>query len=186
MVPYVVGEVGLEPTRLAAHDPKSCSSASSDIPPGMPAAGIGADTTIVPGQPRLVRRFVGDDVPHPSGAGFPLTDQQSETSKRPVWGPRGTERALVKVMVTGRTLESSAEMEHYRVIAESAIHPGRRLLMNRRGEGFLQLESDSTPQPVPPADFARLRRMSHYQPIQTRLRRRKAAMAATPAPVAVV
>lgn len=89
-------------------------------------------------------------------------------------------------MVTGRTLESSAEMEHYRVIAESAIHPGRRLLMNRRGEGFLQLESDSTPQPVPPADFARLRRMSHYQPIQTRMRRRKAAMAATPAPVAVV
>lgn len=80
-------------------------------------------------------------------------------------------------------------MEHYRVIAESVIHPGRRLLMNRRGEGFLQLESDSTPQPVPPADFARLRRMSHYQPIQatqTTLRRRRAPMGATRAPVAAV
>jgi len=76
-------------------------------------------------------------------------------------------------------------MEHYRVIAESAIHPGRRLLINRRGEGFLQLESDSTPQPVPPADFARLRRMSHYQPIKTTLRRRRGALAATPAPAPV-
>lgn len=30
---YLVGEEGLEPSRLAAHDPKSCSSANSDIPP---------------------------------------------------------------------------------------------------------------------------------------------------------
>ena len=28
-----VGKGGLEPPRLAAHDPKSCSSASSDTPP---------------------------------------------------------------------------------------------------------------------------------------------------------
>ena len=28
-----VGEEGLEPSRLAAHDPKSCSSANFDIPP---------------------------------------------------------------------------------------------------------------------------------------------------------
>ena len=27
---FVVGTVGVEPTRLAAHDPKSCSSANSD------------------------------------------------------------------------------------------------------------------------------------------------------------
>ena len=30
--PVVVRKVGLEPTRLAAHDPKSCSSANSDTP----------------------------------------------------------------------------------------------------------------------------------------------------------
>ena len=30
----VVGMPGLEPGRLAAHDPKSCSSANSDTPPG--------------------------------------------------------------------------------------------------------------------------------------------------------
>ena len=29
----LVGEPGLEPGRLAAHDPKSCSSTSSDTPP---------------------------------------------------------------------------------------------------------------------------------------------------------
>ena len=29
-----MGEEGLEPSRLAAHDPKSCSSASSDTRPG--------------------------------------------------------------------------------------------------------------------------------------------------------
>ena len=29
----VVGKGGLEPPRLAAHDPKSCSSANSDTPP---------------------------------------------------------------------------------------------------------------------------------------------------------
>jgi hypothetical protein len=33
MSALMVGEVGLEPTRLAARDPKSRSSASSDIPP---------------------------------------------------------------------------------------------------------------------------------------------------------
>ncbi len=29
----LVGKRGLEPRRLAAHDPKSCSSANSDTPP---------------------------------------------------------------------------------------------------------------------------------------------------------
>jgi hypothetical protein len=29
----VVGKRGLEPLRLSAHDPKSCSSANSDTPP---------------------------------------------------------------------------------------------------------------------------------------------------------
>ena len=29
----LVGKGGLEPPRLSAHDPKSCSSASSDTPP---------------------------------------------------------------------------------------------------------------------------------------------------------
>ena len=30
---HSVGKGGLEPPRLAAHDPKSCSSANSDTPP---------------------------------------------------------------------------------------------------------------------------------------------------------
>ena len=29
----LVGKEGLEPSRLAAHDPKSCSSTNSDTPP---------------------------------------------------------------------------------------------------------------------------------------------------------
>jgi hypothetical protein len=38
-----MGKAGLEPARLSAHDPKSCSSASSDTPP-RPAAIITART----------------------------------------------------------------------------------------------------------------------------------------------
>jgi len=151
----------------------------------MPAPKPSAGTSIVPGPPRLGRARGGDGVLLLIRTGFLLTDQQSGIGAGRGRRRRGTEHALATVMVTGRFLESSAEMEHYRVIAESAIHPGRRLLMNRRGEGFLQLESDSTPQPVPPADFARLRRMSHYQPIKTTWRRRRGAIAATPAPAPV-
>ena len=34
-----MGTEGIEPSRLAAHDPKSCSSASSDTSPGNPDLG---------------------------------------------------------------------------------------------------------------------------------------------------
>ena len=36
----LVGKRGLEPRRLAAHDPKSCSSASSDTPPDIKSFNI--------------------------------------------------------------------------------------------------------------------------------------------------
>ncbi|MDI3338958.1 MAG: hypothetical protein QJR03_00330 [Sphaerobacter sp.] len=74
-------------------------------------------------------------------------------------------------------------MEQYRVIAESVIRPGRKLLMNQRGDGFLQLESEARPMPLSAADFDRLRRMGHYRPARSRrrVRARGDAVSATTA-----
>lgn len=56
-------------------------------------------------------------------------------------------------------------MEEYRIVAESVVHPGRRLLVNHLGEGFLQLGINAMPLPVSREDFDRLRRMEHYRPV---------------------
>ena len=58
-------------------------------------------------------------------------------------------------------------MEEYRVVAESTVHRGRRLLINARGDGYLQLGSDGLPLPLSAHDFSRLRAMRHYLPVVT-------------------
>jgi hypothetical protein len=54
---------------------------------------------------------------------------------------------------------------YYQIIAESDVHPGRRLLRGIDGDGYIQLEIDSEPIAVPQHDFDRLRAMHHYRPV---------------------
>lgn len=54
-------------------------------------------------------------------------------------------------------------MNELTVVAESAVHPGRKLLQGRDGACYLQLGRDATPLPLSSADFTRLRAMSHYR-----------------------
>ncbi|HET7036294.1 MAG TPA: hypothetical protein VFI42_11495 [Thermomicrobiaceae bacterium] len=54
-------------------------------------------------------------------------------------------------------------MNELTIVAESAVHPGRKLLQARDGAGYLQLGHDATPLPLSSADFKRLRGMSHYR-----------------------
>ncbi|HEU5424577.1 MAG TPA: hypothetical protein VFU72_13610 [Nitrolancea sp.] len=61
-------------------------------------------------------------------------------------------------------------MNELTVVAESAVHPGRKLLQARDGAGYLQLDHHATPLPLSSADFKRLRAMSHYR-TQPRSRR---------------
>ena len=49
------------------------------------------------------------------------------------------------------------------VVAESAVHPGRRLLRGYDGRGYLQLTPDARPLPMSDADFSRLCSMRHYR-----------------------
>lgn len=53
----------------------------------------------------------------------------------------------------------------YQIIAESDVHPGRRLLRGNDGDGYIQLDSDAEPIAVPEHDFARLRAMQHYRSV---------------------
>jgi hypothetical protein len=53
----------------------------------------------------------------------------------------------------------------YQIIAESDVHPGRRLLRGRDGDGYIQLDSNTEPIAVPEQDFARLRAMQHYRSV---------------------
>lgn len=72
-------------------------------------------------------------------------------------------------------------MEDYRVVAESTLHRGRRLLINAHGDGYLQLGANSLPLPLAPHDFARLRAMRHYRPVASgrhAARRSRVAVAA--------
>ena len=55
----------------------------------------------------------------------------------------------------------------YQIIAESNVHPGRRLLVGRDGDGYIQLETDAAPIAVPEHDFVRLLAMRHYRFIQS-------------------
>jgi hypothetical protein len=54
---------------------------------------------------------------------------------------------------------------NFRIIAESDVHPGRRLLRGRDGDGYIQLASDTEPIAVPEHDFDRLRAMRHYRSV---------------------
>lgn len=56
-------------------------------------------------------------------------------------------------------------MDTYRVVAESMVHRGRRLLMNDRGDGFLQINDEALPLPLDKRDFARFMKMRHYRPM---------------------
>lgn len=49
------------------------------------------------------------------------------------------------------------------VVAESAVHPGRRLLRGHDGQGYLQLTPQASPFPLSAADFRRLCAMRHYR-----------------------
>jgi len=63
------------------------------------------------------------------------------------------------------------EMDELTVVAESAVHPERKLLQSRDGTGYLQLDRDAQPLPLSRSDFRRLRAMSHYRtqrPVQAR------------------
>ena len=51
----------------------------------------------------------------------------------------------------------------YQVIAESAIHQGRRLLVGGDGDGYIQLAMGTDPIAVPEHDFVRLLAMRHYR-----------------------
>lgn len=55
-------------------------------------------------------------------------------------------------------------MDTYRVVAESMIHRGRRLLMNEQGDGFIQINDEALPLPLDRRDFARFMKMRHYRP----------------------
>jgi hypothetical protein len=54
---------------------------------------------------------------------------------------------------------------NYQIIAESDVHPGRRLLRGIDGDGYIQLTSDTEPIAVPEQDFDRLRAMHHYRSV---------------------
>lgn len=69
-------------------------------------------------------------------------------------------------------------MEDYRVVADSTVHRGRRLLINARGDGYLQLGSDSLPLPLSAHDFSRLRAMRHYRPVAVSARPARRALVA--------
>jgi hypothetical protein len=56
-------------------------------------------------------------------------------------------------------------MASYRVVAESMVHSGRRLLVNRHGTGYIQLDQHSVPIAMPDEDFARLCAMRHYRAV---------------------
>ncbi|WP_152412768.1 hypothetical protein [Nitrolancea hollandica] len=56
-------------------------------------------------------------------------------------------------------------MGNYQIVAESKVHLGRRLLVNPSGVGYIQLDQNSMPIPMPEADFARLLAMSHYHAV---------------------
>ena len=57
----------------------------------------------------------------------------------------------------------------FQIVAESVVHPGRRLLVGRDGDGYIQLSMDDTPIAVPEYDFVRLLAMRHYRFIQTEI-----------------
>lgn len=54
---------------------------------------------------------------------------------------------------------------YYQIIAESDVHPGRRLLRGIDGGGYIQLDFDTEPIAVPTHDFDRLRAMGHYRSV---------------------
>src|SRR6185437_4633309 len=56
---------------------------------------------------------------------------------------------------------------YYQIIAESDVHPGRRLLRGTNGDGYIQLEFDTEPIAVPERDFDRLRAMHHYRSVSS-------------------
>jgi hypothetical protein len=57
----------------------------------------------------------------------------------------------------------------YQVVAESVVHPGRVLMVGRDGDGYIKLETESTPIAVPELDFVRLLAMSHYRFVEADL-----------------
>jgi hypothetical protein len=56
----------------------------------------------------------------------------------------------------------------YQIVAESAIHRGRRLLIGSDGAGYLQVDPGIPPVLLSDADFARLRSMHHYADLAPR------------------
>lgn len=56
-------------------------------------------------------------------------------------------------------------MVGYRIVAESTVHSGRRLLVDFNGDGYLQLAPGAGLLPVSAKDFERLCKMQHYRPV---------------------
>lgn len=57
----------------------------------------------------------------------------------------------------------------YQVVAESAVHPGRVLMVGCDGDGYIMLETGTAPIAVPELDFVRLLAMSHYHFVEADL-----------------
>lgn len=58
---------------------------------------------------------------------------------------------------------------NFQTIAESEVHPGRRLLVGHNGDGYIQLEADTEPIAVSKSDFLRLRTMRHYRSVTSEI-----------------
>lgn len=56
-------------------------------------------------------------------------------------------------------------MRDFQVIAESAVHRGRRLLIGSDGNRYIQLDIAEPPVQITCADFQRLQSMGHYHPV---------------------
>jgi hypothetical protein len=54
---------------------------------------------------------------------------------------------------------------YFQIIAESDVHPGRRLLRGLDGDCYIQLEPDTKPIALSQRDFDRLRAMHHYHTV---------------------
>ena len=62
-----------------------------------------------------------------------------------------------------RSDRHGVETMDYQIIAESNIHPGRRLLVGCNGDGYIQLAIGAEPIAMEEHDFVRLLVMRHYR-----------------------
>lgn len=63
-------------------------------------------------------------------------------------------------------------MRDFQIIAESAVHRGRRLLICSDGNRYIQLDIAEQPVQITDADFQRLQAMRHYHPVDAAMLQR--------------